>query len=100
MVVPHDSALARTLILDEIFDLALYRALHELTTGSLKTLLNELIRIEETHVRFWQDFFQSSLTETRRSAPHQTLCTDMDLSTLRCACYPYGFGSYRGVRRP
>ena len=57
----HDPALARTLILDEIFDLALYRELRALSDGQLQDLLDELIRVEETHVSFWQHFFQSPL---------------------------------------
>ncbi len=55
----HDPALARTLILDEIFDLALYREFHAVAEGPLKDLLAELIRVEETHVSFWKHFFQS-----------------------------------------
>src|SRR6476659_3742379 len=57
----HDSALARTLILDEMFDLALYREFHAITDGPLRDLLTELIRVEETHVNFWQQFFETSL---------------------------------------
>ena len=57
----HDPALARTLILDEMFDLALYREFHAITHGRLRDLLTELIRVEETHVSFWQCFFESSL---------------------------------------
>jgi hypothetical protein len=57
----HDLALARTLILDEMFDLALYREFHAITDGPLRDLLTELIRVEETHVSFWQQFFETSL---------------------------------------
>ena len=57
----HDPALARTLILDEMFDLALYREFHAITDGPLRDLLTELIRVEETHVSFWQQFFETSL---------------------------------------
>jgi predicted membrane protein (TIGR00267 family) len=59
----HDPALARTLILDEIFDLALYREFHAVAEGPLKDLLAELIRVEETHVSFWKHFFQSPLAD-------------------------------------
>src|SRR5689334_13227793 len=62
MIELHDPALARTLILDEIFDLALYRELRALSDGQLQHLLDELIRVEETHVSFWQHFFHSPLT--------------------------------------
>ena len=57
----HDSALVRTLILDEMFDLALYREFHAITDGPLRDLLTELIRVEETHVSFWRQFFETSL---------------------------------------
>jgi len=59
----HDSALARALILDEIFDLALYREFHAIADGQLKGLLAELIHVEETHVSFWKHFFQSPLAQ-------------------------------------
>lgn len=57
----HDPALARTLILDEMFDLALYRTLRDVADTSLRDLLHELIEIETHHVAFWQNFFQSPL---------------------------------------
>ena len=59
----HNPALAKALILDEIFDLTLYRELHAIADGPLRELLDELIRVEETHVSFWQHFFESSLKE-------------------------------------
>lgn len=49
--------LARTLVLDELFDLSLYRALHARTTGELRQTLGELIPIETKHFNFWRDFF-------------------------------------------
>jgi len=58
----HDSSLARTLILDEIFDLALYRALRDLSDGKTREILDELIRVEIVHIGFWQKFFNSHLT--------------------------------------
>ena len=61
LTVPHDPA--RSLILDEIFDLALYRELRIFASGPLKGLLDELIRIEETHVQFWQEFFGRRITD-------------------------------------
>lgn len=54
----HDTRLAETLILDELFDLSLYRALAEITTGEVRKTLAELIEIEATHFAFWQDFFR------------------------------------------
>src|SRR5579885_2444406 len=59
----HDPALERTLILDEIFDLALYRALRDVADKSLADLLDDLIEIEARHVAFWQHFFQSPLRD-------------------------------------
>jgi len=53
----HDPRLARTLVLDELFDLSLYRALHARTDGPLRRTLGELIPIETKHFEFWQDFF-------------------------------------------
>jgi hypothetical protein len=40
----------------------LYRELRIFASGPLKGLLDELIRIEETHVQFWQEFFHSRIT--------------------------------------
>lgn len=53
---------ARTLVLDELFDLSLYRALESLTAGSSRAVLRELIRIEAEHLAFWQKFFDLPLT--------------------------------------
>ncbi len=57
----HDPKLVRTLILDELFDLSLYRALRELSSdeGS-KKVLDELIHVEIRHLAFWQKFFDSA----------------------------------------
>jgi VIT1/CCC1 family predicted Fe2+/Mn2+ transporter len=49
--------LARRLVLDEIFDLALYRSLRGVAREGLREMLDELIRVEERHVAFWQEFF-------------------------------------------
>lgn len=57
----HDPRLARQLILDELFDLSLYTALRDISTGDVRATLEELIRIERTHFEFWQDFFQLRL---------------------------------------
>lgn len=53
----HDSRLARALVLDELFDLSLYRALQARAGGELQRTLGELIPIETKHFEFWQDFF-------------------------------------------
>lgn len=53
----QETALARGLILDELFDLTLYQALRPLTAGDSRKLLDELIQIETGHLAFWQEFF-------------------------------------------
>lgn len=56
-----DLKLARTLILDELFDLLLYRKLHSISDPELQKTLAELISVEVRHFAFWQDFFQLEL---------------------------------------
>jgi len=58
----HDDRLARSLILDELFDLSLYTALRDLTVGDVQGVLDELVRVETTHFAFWQTFFNLQLT--------------------------------------
>jgi len=52
-----DPALAKRLILDELFDLSLYTALREVARGGLRDVLDQLIPVETRHVGFWQEFF-------------------------------------------
>jgi|SRR5215468_1305833 len=52
-----DPGLGRRLVLDEIFDLSLYRALHGLAPSDLRRTLEALIPVEARHVGFWQEFF-------------------------------------------
>jgi VIT1/CCC1 family predicted Fe2+/Mn2+ transporter len=59
----HDSTLARTLILDELFDLSLYQALRAVTRGDVQKTLDELIQVETVHLAFWQKFFDTKLTK-------------------------------------
>jgi VIT1/CCC1 family predicted Fe2+/Mn2+ transporter len=54
---PADARLGRQLVLDEIFDLTLYRSLQDAATGDLRRMLEELIPVETRHVAFWQQFF-------------------------------------------
>ena len=55
--------LARALVLDELFDLALYQALRDVApAGPLRSVLDRMIPIEQRHVKFWQDFFDLRLT--------------------------------------
>lgn len=52
-----DARLGKRLVLDELLDLSLYRALRPVATGSLQGVLDQLIPIETRHYRFWQEFF-------------------------------------------
>ncbi len=52
-----DARLGRRLVLDEIFDLSLYRALHAIAPDGLRRTLETLIPVETRHVAFWQKFF-------------------------------------------
>jgi vacuolar iron transporter family protein len=56
-----DPKLARQLVLDELFDLSLYRALRDVATGDTRAILEQLIPIESRHYAFWQDFFDLHL---------------------------------------
>lgn len=57
MPSPAADRLARQLVLDEIFDLSLYRELRKVARGGLAGVLDELVHTETRHVAFWQDFF-------------------------------------------
>lgn len=57
----HTPRLARTLILDELFDLSLYQALRGVTKPDTQRVLDELIVVETGHLAFWQQFFDSQL---------------------------------------
>ena len=54
---PTDMRLGRRLVLDELFDLSLYRALHRVAPADLQAVLDQLIPIETRHHAFWQAFF-------------------------------------------
>jgi len=56
-----DLKLGRTLILDELFDLLLYRKLYAISGPDLRKTLGELIDVEVGHFAFWQDFFKLKL---------------------------------------
>lgn len=53
----YDPKLARALVLDELFDLTLYKKIHPFAHEKTKQVLDELIVIEEKHFTFWNDFF-------------------------------------------
>ena len=79
-----DARLGHQLVLDEIFDLSLYRALRDVATGRLRAMLDELILVETRHVAFWQEFFGlkhlTSLDPARR----------LKLMTLIATCRLFG----------
>jgi len=79
----HEDRLARRLILDELFDLSLYKALRDLTEGDVQKVLDELIRVETTHFAFWQDFFNLTL-------PSLDLPRRLKLRALILACRLFG----------
>jgi predicted membrane protein (TIGR00267 family) len=54
--------MARRLILDELFDLLLYRKLQVIRDPELQKTLAELIPVEVCHFEFWQDFFKIKVT--------------------------------------
>ena len=56
-----DTRLGRQLVLDELFDLSLYRALHRIAPAPQRAILDQLIPIETRHHAFWQDFFKLDL---------------------------------------
>lgn len=60
-VPAQDNSLGRTLILDELFDLSLYKALREITGGQAREVLDTLIEVEIGHLAFWQKFFDLRL---------------------------------------
>jgi vacuolar iron transporter family protein len=55
--------LAETLVLDELFDLSLYKALRAVTNPDVHHTLDELITVETGHLAFWQKFFDLRLNE-------------------------------------
>lgn len=59
----HDPRLARALVLDELFDLTLYKSLRGISGPGLREMLDELIAVETKHFAFWQNFFNTSLTK-------------------------------------
>ena len=61
--VAHDPRLARTLVLDELFDLSLYKALRQIAAPDAHHTLDELITVETGHLIFWQKFFNLRLND-------------------------------------
>ncbi|MGH7314381.1 MAG: VIT1/CCC1 transporter family protein [Candidatus Rokuibacteriota bacterium] len=77
-----NARLARTLVLDELFDLALYRELRPIAGEPLRSVLDQLIPIETRHAAFWQDFFG---TDIRRLDLWRAL--KLRLLTLSCRLF-------------
>jgi len=63
MASQHDPQLAQQLVLDELFDLSLYKALRAVTQSDVHHTLDELIKVETAHLAFWQKFFNLTLNE-------------------------------------
>ncbi|HKY73390.1 MAG TPA: VIT1/CCC1 transporter family protein [Nitrospira sp.] len=59
----HDPQLAKTLVLDELFDLSLYKALRQVTRPDVHHTLDELIAVETAHLAFWKRFFDLPMEE-------------------------------------
>lgn len=62
-------AIARRLVLDELFDLTLYKRMRAHTTGETAAMIDRLIPVEEGHYMFWREFFgvkEESLDLRRR----------------------------------
>jgi len=76
--------LGRRLVLDEIFDLSLYRALHRIAPSDLRRVLETLIPVETRHVAFWQQFFGLEHV-TRLDAPRRG-----KLAVIVAACRIFG----------
>ena len=57
-----DPRLGRRLVLDELFDLSLYKSLHGVAPRHLQRVLDQLIPVETRHFNFWQEFFGLRLT--------------------------------------
>ena len=83
--------LARQLVLDEIFDLSLYRALRGVAQGPLRGILDQLIQTETRHVAFWQEFF--GLKDLVALGPGRRL----KLALLTAVCRVLGSGAIHVV---
>lgn len=62
-----DLKLGRKLILDELFDLTLYRRLFSIADPELKQTLSEMTEVEVQHFAFWQKFFHTGLSDLGRA---------------------------------
>jgi vacuolar iron transporter family protein len=53
----YDKKLARSIVLDELFELTLYEMLRKRATGAVAEVLDDLIESEAAHRDFWEKFF-------------------------------------------
>lgn len=67
--------LGKQLVLDELFDLSLYKRMREVTSEDLNPMFDELIPTETKHFAFWQDFFSTKIEKLdfRRRLKLETL---------------------------
>ena len=64
MIIIHmDKKLAKNLVLDELFDLTLYKTMLDFAGPDEKIILNKLIPIETKHLNMWQSFFGVKLVD-------------------------------------
>jgi VIT1/CCC1 family predicted Fe2+/Mn2+ transporter len=85
------SSLARRLVLDEIFDVSLYRALRGVAHGPQRDILDALIVVETQHVAYWQRFF--ALEKLNRL----DLGRRLKLRVLEAVCRLFGAGAIQVV---
>ena len=81
--ISHDPKLAQQLVLDELFDLSLYKALREVTEPDVHETLDELIKVETSHLAFWQKFFDLRLD-------HLDVGRRIKLSIMMLVCRVFG----------
>ncbi len=79
----HDPKLAQQLVLDELFDLSLYKALRGVTQPDVHETLDELIKVEAAHLAFWQKFFD-------RKLDHLDIGRRIKLSIMMLVCRIFG----------
>jgi VIT1/CCC1 family predicted Fe2+/Mn2+ transporter len=82
---PHlsDPRLARTLVLDELFDLSLYKALRRVSDPQVHQTLDELISVETAHFAFWKSFFNITIHDLNRGRK-------LKLSVIMLVCNLFG----------
>src|SRR2546427_13005714 len=73
---------SRRLVLDELFDLSLYRALRGVAPGDPRRVLDALIPVETRHHAFWQSFFGVELDRL-------ALRPRLELAPTLAGCRPF-----------